>query len=330
VFLEDTPLVARMLDDAKLRALLPTTVNPATAPDAIGTAVRRLQSNWAALMLVGFLLFATGTGIHAWWNRDVAGPEPLVPRPDPWRWRIPAIVGGLATALSLAWSNPVWMDAAQRWRRSLGGNEAVQDIRFSFAGPSEFGHERLQGAAPISPVPLRDQFYGTAPAGPELMTVVVSSRFPLTQPWLVVPYAGYPTGNGNGLRLRIVDAQGNQVGDEIGCPGPGGPGVLFWTIDVRAHAGRQAMLILYDGRCPPPTPNSPTAWPAASAKRKSPRCSAPSWPSPSWRWRPRWPHGGYSGARPVACGFSTKPASRGMGTTNGISATAKYCIRGSG
>jgi hypothetical protein len=95
---------------------------------------------------------------------------------------------------------------------------------------------------------LRNQFFGTAPAGPELTCTVDSSPLNLTTPWLIVPYAGYPVGNGNGLRLRILDEQGQAVGDEIGCPGPNLEGIGYWVVDVRNHPGRSAILVLYDGR----------------------------------------------------------------------------------
>ncbi len=126
------------------------------------------------------------------------------------------------------------------------------------ASQTPFGPERLQGAAPISPEILRNQFYGTAPDGPALTGTMLSSPFVLTKPWLIVPYAGYPTGNGNGLRIRLIDARDQQLGDEIGCPGPNVDGVSFWVVDVRAHVGERARLVLYDGR------TDTEAWVAAS------------------------------------------------------------------
>ncbi|MES1167985.1 MAG: hypothetical protein ABUL61_02325, partial [Oleiharenicola lentus] len=156
---------------------------------------------------------------------------------------------GLAsTALLFLWGSPLAFNQAIRWQQALGSDQAVAGLAFAFAGESPFGPERLQGAAPLRPAELRNQFYGTAPAGPDFTGTVVSSPFKLTQPWLVVPYAGYPTGDGNGLRLRIVDAQDRTVGDEIGCPGPNLDGITYWLVDVSAHAGRMARLVLYDGR----------------------------------------------------------------------------------
>lgn len=248
VFLEDTPLVGRLLDDPKLRALLPPPVNPATAPDAVGSQVRALQAHWNWLMLAGVLVLAAGAGTQAWRNRHSPAPAPLVPAADPWRWRVAAVIGLTALVMSMAWSNPLLFDPARRWQRCLGAAEAIHDLRFTIVGPSEYGPERLQGAAMLQPVPLRNQFYGTAPDGPSMTGTVLSSPFALTKPWLVVPYSGYPVGNGNGLRLRVLDAQGNQAGNEIGCDGPNTDGVLFWTVDTHALIGRRVQLVLYDGR----------------------------------------------------------------------------------
>jgi hypothetical protein len=114
------------------------------------------------------------------------------------------------------------------------------------------------GAAPIRPEILRNYFYGTAPEGPDFTGTVVSSPFTITTPWLIVPYAGYPVGNGNGLRIRLLDGQGNPAGSEIGCDGPNLDGIAYWTVDVRAHQGRRACLVLYDGR------TDTEAWVAAS------------------------------------------------------------------
>jgi hypothetical protein len=121
-------------------------------------------------------------------------------------------------------------------------------LTFDFAGPSPFEPHRLQGAAPILPEALRNQFYGTAPEGPALTCVVLSSAFTLTHPWLIVPYGGYPTGNGNGLRLQILDARGELSDLEIGCPGPNLDGIGYWAVDATPYLGRKARLVLYDGR----------------------------------------------------------------------------------
>ena len=174
------------------------------------------------------------------------------------RRRVAAIIGGTALATAFVLANPFAFDASKRWQHLLGGDQALKGLTFAFTTRSPFGPERLQGAAPIMPELLRNNFYGTAPEGPALTGTMVSSPFVLTKPWLIVPYAGYPVGHGNGLRVRLIDEHDRQVGEEIGCPGPNLEGVSFWAADVRTHVGQRARLVLYDGR------TDTEAWVAAS------------------------------------------------------------------
>jgi hypothetical protein len=153
-----------------------------------------------------------------------------------------------ATGGLFFWADPLTFDQERRWQQVLGGDRAVPNLTFAFTTAAPFGNERLQGAAPILPADLRNKFYGTAPAGPELTCTVLSSPFIITKPWLVVPYAGYPVGDGNGLRLRIVNAQGEPAGTELGCHGPNLDGISFWAVDVHTFIGQPARLVLYDGR----------------------------------------------------------------------------------
>jgi hypothetical protein len=258
VLFYDAELVERLLAQPKLAALLPASVNPANAPDAAGNFVRALQARWPWLVGGGLLCLLAGAGVCAWRRVDADPLGPLPAPADPWRWRVAAALGGSALVATLAWSNPFALDASTRWQRWLGGEEALKGLTFAFTTASPFGPERLQGAAPITPEILRNQFFGTAPEGPGFTGTVVSSPFVITKPWLIVPYAGYPVGHGNGMRVRLVDAQGNQAGEEIGCPGPNQEGVAYWAADVRAHVGKRARLVLYDGR------TDTEAWVAAS------------------------------------------------------------------
>jgi hypothetical protein len=258
VLYHDPKLVARVLDQAGFRELLPAGVNPGSPPTLSGRMVRSLQARWAWLLALGGLVLAGGM---AWQARRRRGVDPLAPLPcaeDPWRWRAAALAGGAALAATLASSNTFAIDPAVRWQRLLGGTDAIAGLKFRFTTAAPFGPERLQGAAFINPEALRNHFYGTAPEGVGLTCTVVSSPFVLTKPWLIVPYAGYPVGNGNGLRIRIVDAQENRIGEEIGCHGPNIEGVAFWAADVRSHIGQRAQLVLYDGR------TDTEAWVAAS------------------------------------------------------------------
>ena len=248
VLSQDTALVTHLLDQPRFRALLPHSVDPASPPDAVGAFIRRWQSGWPWLLVLGGLALVGGAAWQGWRER---GHDPLPPMTVPvnaWGWRLAALTGLATLGPMLILSNPLTFDAGQRWQRWLGGEQALTGLTFNFTTPTPFGPERLQGAAPLLPETLRNQFYGTAPAGPELTCTVVSSPFVLTQAWMIVPYAGYPVGNGNGLRLRLLDDQGARSGEEIGCPGPNGDAISYWVVDVRALAGRRAQLVLYDGR----------------------------------------------------------------------------------
>jgi hypothetical protein len=248
VLTQNPEVVTQLLDLPKFRALLPTQVNPDSPADGMGRFVRRLQSWWPGLFVPGLLVLISGLGLAYVRGPQAAPPAPIVARPDPWPGRLALAVGLISTGLLFLWASPLAFNQAGRWQQSLGRDQAVSGLSFAFAGETPFGPERVQGAAPLLPAELRNQFYGTAPAGPEFTGTVLSSAFKLTQPWLIVPFAGYPTGNGNGLRLRIVDDQGQTLGDEIGCPGPNLDGIAYWPVDVRSFVGRKAKLVLYDGR----------------------------------------------------------------------------------
>jgi hypothetical protein len=246
VLTQSTDVAARLLDQPAFRALLPAGVNPASAPEAAGQFSRDLQSCWPALLMAGAGLLLAGT-VPAVWRGSIVSPPPLAPAQDFWRNRLALVIAFAATGFLFIWADPLTFDQDKRWQEALGGADALENITCTFATPSPFGNERLQGAAPILPPVLRNRFYGTAPAGPELTCTVVSSAFVLPKPWLVVPYAGYPVGDGNGLRLRILDDR-NQPVTEIGCNGPNLDGIGFWPADTHAYVGRRAQLVLYDGR----------------------------------------------------------------------------------
>lgn len=249
VLSQSTDVVTGLLDRPALRALLPASVNPASPPDEAGKFVRELQSRWWWLLAAGALLVsASGVRVICHGATAAAPLPPLVITSDRRLGRLALGAGLIAGALVFSWPDPLSFSPDYRWNQVLGGKQAIQNLTFEFAAPTPFGPERLQGAAPLRPPVLRNQFFGTAPAGPELTCTVLSSPFAITKPLLVVPYAGYPVGNGNGLRVRIVDEEGRKVGDEIGCPGPNLDGIGFWLVNLRAHLGRKARLVLYDGR----------------------------------------------------------------------------------
>lgn len=275
VLTQSTGVLTRLLDQPAFRALLPASVNPANPDDRLGRFNRHLQSSWLGLLLGGFVLLAAGLGALRW-DGSAATPLPPLPAgPDPWPARIALATGLACTAGLFLWPDPLVFNREFRWHQLLGGGQALTGLSFHFATPAPFGPERLQGAAPIAPVELRNQFYGTAPAGPELTCTVLSSPFVLTKPWLVVPYAGYPVANGNGLRLQLLDEPGLSVVTEIGCPGPNLDGIGYWPVETRAHLGRKVRLVLYDGRtdteawvaAAPPIPTDSPVLAATLARR---------------------------------------------------------------
>lgn len=248
VLTQSTDVVTQLLDQAPFRALLTTTVNPANPDYALGAFNRRLQSWWPWLLAGGGGLLCAGLGMMRWRAAPITPPPPMQQIPDAWPARI-ALITGLACAAGLIiWSDPLAFNREFRWRQLLGGEQALTGLTFQFATPSPFGPERIRGAAPIEPMELRIQFFGTAPEGPQLTGIVHSSPFVIAKPWLVVPYSGYPVGNGNGLRLQLLDETGSKMISEIGCTEPNIDGIGYWTVDVRAHLGRKVRLVLYDGR----------------------------------------------------------------------------------
>jgi hypothetical protein len=248
VLTQSTDVLTQLLDQPAFRALLPASVNPANPDHWLAAGNRYLQSRWWWLLLSGGVILTAGVVVFRWRGSPAPPLPPLTAPPEPWLARL-ALVTGLACATGLfIWSNPLVFDRGLRWRQMLGGDQALTGLTFRFATAAPFGPERLQGAAPLEPVELRNQFFGTAPAGPGLTCTALSSAFTLTKPWLVVPYGGYPVGNGNGLRLQIMDEGGQTMVTEIGCDGPNLDGIGYWPVETRAYLGRKARLVLYDGR----------------------------------------------------------------------------------
>ena len=251
--------VTALLDRPGFRALLPHSVNPANPPDLAGLAVRRLQAAapWGT-GAAGLMLLA-GAG---WRIRDRHKfPEPpgFPLRPEPLLPWLAAPTALAAGALVFAWPDPVVFDLGERWHRYFNppgstGPLALQVVR---GGAPEIRDEYLIAAVPLSPLEVRLQFSGTNPGSTAFTCTAWSQAFPVRSPWLVVPFAGYPVAHGNGLRLRIEEPGGAFI-TEVGCEGPNTPEISFWVADVRPYLGKQARLVLYDGR------NDTDAWVGAA------------------------------------------------------------------
>ncbi|AOS44954.1 hypothetical protein Verru16b_02023 [Lacunisphaera limnophila] len=251
VLTQNTDVVTALLDQPAFRELLPTSVNPAAPDYALGTFFRWLLAHWPGLLVLGLAVLLAGLGVLAWRGSTARPPPAPAPLTDRWPGRVALVLGLACTAGLFAWHNPLAFDRAARWDQLLGGNSAVRGLTFEFVTESPYGPERLQGAAPLDPIEVRNRYFGTAPAGSEFTGTVLSSPFPLTKPWLIVPIAGYPNSEGNGLRLRLLDTQGVWHDEEIGCPGPNQDTIAYWPVDVSAYVGLPARLVLYDGRSGP-------------------------------------------------------------------------------
>lgn len=248
IFYQPVEHITELLDRPGFRALLPSSVRPENPPAAASTAVRALQAQagWlAALAALPLLLGVAALGREA--AAADALPvlrlarEPLLP------W-LAAPVAVLAGAAVFHWPDPFTLDQDRRWHRFFNPPGGTGPLELHIQGATiEMSDAALVGAVPLSPPAVRFEFGGTYPATLEFRGTVWSKRFPVNSPWFVVPYTGAPIAHGNGLRLRIEEADGTFI-TEVACPGEKTGDVAFWAADVRPHVGKHARLVLYDGR----------------------------------------------------------------------------------
>ena len=255
----DIDSLIELLDSPRFPTVLPSSVLPQNTLGFAERAARFIQSKWLWIFTLGLITSLVTIALYLGRGTTAKSIASLTDTRDPWRWRISAITGGVAILMLSAWSNPFAFSQEKRWQQTLGGAEALQEVTFAAYGSAVFDPTRLQGAAPITPVVLRNKFFGSAPDGPGFTGTILSSTFKITTPWLVVPFAGYPIGHGNGLRIRILDPTGQSTDTEIGCPGPNLTGIDYWQVDLSEYQGRDAHVVLYDGR------TDTEAWIAAAA-----------------------------------------------------------------
>jgi len=240
--------ITSLLDEPGFRALLPSTVNPANPPDAAGTFVRRVQARAPLLAVAAGLVWVTGAALQTRDRRHPAELPAFTLQAEtllPWLAAPTAIAAG---ALVFAWPDPFTFDLTERWHRFYNPPGSTGPLQLRIVqGSQEIPDEYLVAAAPLSPLAVRLQFGGTNPGSTAFTCTAWSKVFPVRSPWFVVPIAGWPTANGNGLRLRIEEPDGRFI-TEVDCPGPNSADIGYWTADVRAYAGKQARLVLYDGR----------------------------------------------------------------------------------
>ena len=265
VLYPDPAEVARALDNPRLVRLLPASVLPA-GTEARGNfasaAARQMRESWAWWAGGGGLLLLVGAARSA---RDspTAGRAGVLAdgslRAAGAAFALVALASG---ALLFLWPRPFEFRPERRWAPRLTPPGTVPDLSFHITTETNYPRDNLAGGAALWPEDFRNNFFGTHIDGPAFKGVAVSRAFPLTSPWYVVPFAGYPVSPGNALRLRIDDGTGRVLA-ELECPGPNpGPGptdIGFWAVDVGRYAGQTGRLVISDGR------DDAEGWVAAAA-----------------------------------------------------------------
>ena len=249
VLYQDVNQITTLLDDPAFRALLPHSVIPSNSPDIAGGIVRYGQRH--SLLLGGASLLLLLLGSLGFISPRNAKENPLPTlslSPRVVHPLLPAGIAVVAFALLFCWPDPFTFSPAERWRLTLSPASNVGPLNVKIiTGSADFPSDRLLGSAPLSPQAVRNIFTGTSPDGPGLTCTAWSKPFPIESPCFVIPYAGWPVAHGNGLRLRIEGTDGKFI-TEVECFGPNSSEIEFWTADVRSHIGKQARLVLYDGR----------------------------------------------------------------------------------
>lgn len=239
----DPRTVATLLDREDFAALLPASVRDPGGdnPGAGG----RIARAWAWVGAAGlFLLLGSGLARARLTPHNPPDPMPTLDR------RAVAWLGGMtvaATAALFLWPRPWVWNQAERWERLVYPNPGLIEPAFAFASAAEYPPERITGAAGLAPESLRNLFYGSHLDGPDFTGVIVSTPFAIAHDWLVVPVAGFPASAGNSLTVQIEEADGSPVA-RLDHPGGNPHDVGFWALDLAAHRGRQARIILTDGR----------------------------------------------------------------------------------
>jgi hypothetical protein len=254
VLFPDPAVVAQILDHPGLANLLPASVRAdqsKTSGDFFSDASRDLRGYWLEFACSGGLLLLTGL-LLTWKNGEQRCPGNNLPLPAAGATAAVLAVLALASgSLLFLWPEPLEFRVDRRWARFLTPTGTVPDMSFRITSDSPYPKDRLAGGAALWPEDFRNTFFGTHIDGPAFTGTAQSSPFPLSAPWFIIPYAGYPVSAGNALRFRIEDAVGTKL-DEFTCPGPNpGPGptdIGFWEIDVRKYAGKIGRLILQDQR----------------------------------------------------------------------------------
>ena len=254
VLYPDPVAVARALDNPRLARLLPESVLPAgseASGNLASATARQLRSLWAGWACGGGLMLLAGAALSVRESSAAGRAAVLAGGSSREAGSIFAVAALASGALLFLWPRPFEFRPERRWAPRLTPPGTVADLSFHIVTETNYPKDNLTGGAALWPEDFRNNFFGTHIDGPAFKGVAVSSAFPLTSPWYVVPYAGYPVSPGNALRLRIEDGTGRVLA-QIECPGPNpGPGptdIGFWAVDVGRYAGQTGRLVIHDGR----------------------------------------------------------------------------------
>ena len=245
----DASAVSSILDQPGLSELLPVSVRPAgprARGDFVSAAAWYVRNLGPTFLLVGSLLFLLGFAFTLAEQTTAIKASPELAA-DRWSIRLVAGMTAAAGLGVLLWPMPLEFRGEKRWGRLIAPPGAVTDLRFQITTPTTYQVDNLTGGADLWPENFRNTFYGTHIDGPAFKGRAQSSPFPLNSPWVVMPYAGFPASEPNGLRLQIEDRTGRPL-TEINCLESNPSDIDFWSADVRAYAGQQARLVIFDGR----------------------------------------------------------------------------------
>jgi len=157
-----------------------------------------------------------------------------------------------STGVCLAWENPWAFSRSERLRVSYlpaSAGVSFSDLEFHRGDGNEHALVSTTGAVETQPDDQREYWYGTRlPTAVDFRGILKSRAITVRARYLIVPFAGYPCADGNGLRWRIVNPMTNEE-KWISYVGPNpGVGWDMWTVDVSEYKGLDASLYLFDGR----------------------------------------------------------------------------------
>ncbi len=249
------PSVQALLDRAEVRALLPPETG---APEAradhgrLGGLVHLILDGRLVFALLGFAALGAGllTGRH-----PTAAPA-IEAGPSAWTatrlWLAGASLVLLFALIWSRWKMPLEFDPQKRVRQLMAPADAglaFADLRFNRESVGTVDPARTPGAVLSEPAAWRPFTHGTAIDGPAgFQGTLASEPIPITADFLSLLFTGFPCAHGNGLRWKLLPADGGEP-QWVGYGGPNPEsGWYTWTVDVSAYRNGQAVLYLYDGR----------------------------------------------------------------------------------